>query len=244
MPTRNVVKIVAAGRANFPAKTGRWNPSNGKEHRTSHQAHSTATVQKFLSQRRKSRYCFASLTCKSTVSSMFPNELIHFFCQAFVSGLTTQKKEELLIILLSNGKGSLDYAKNMTFEDDGGDPSDPPGEDVPDWCVCSHCVPVENPQEQKCCGLKKCITSFQLFPNLCLDRNVLEVAIKARCDMRADEIDFSTSSYRKAAYRQYILWRYGRLGKGNRRVCPSCVVRMIRITYPAPDGIYMGFKPH
>ena len=175
---------------------------------------------------------------------MFPNELIHFFCQAFVSGLTTQKKEELLIILLSNGKGSLDYAKNMTFEDDGGDPSDPPGEDVPDWCVCSHCVPVENPQEQKCCGLKKCITSFQLFPNLCLDRNVLEVAIKARCDMRADEIDFSTSSYRKAAYRQYILWRYGRLGKGNRRVCPSCVVRMIRITYPAPDGIYMGFKPH
>ena len=54
--------------------------------------------------------------------------------------------------------------------------------------------------------------------------------------MRADDLDFSTNSYRKAAYRQYILWRYGRLGKGNRRVCPSCVVRMIRVAYPSANG--------
>ena len=141
---------------------------------------------------------------------------LFFLSGFFVSGgPTTQKKEELLINLLSNRKGSVEYVKNMTSKDDGGDPNDPPWEDVPDWSMCSHCMPVENPQEQKCCGLKKCITSFQLVPNLCLDRNVLEVAIKAQCDMHTDEIDFSTSSYHKAAYRQYLLWRCGRLSKGN-----------------------------
>ena len=139
--------------------------------------------------------------------------------------------EKLLIELLSNGRGSLDYARNITKNFDDPDPDDPsPGEDLPEWCVCRNCVPMENPQEMKCC-----ITSYQLFQNLCVERNVLEFAIKARCDMRADDLDFTTKSHPKAAYRQYILWRYGRLGKGNRRVCPSCVVRMIRVAYPSPD---------
>jgi P2X purinoceptor 7 len=38
------------------------------------------------------------------------------------------------------------------------------------------------------------------------------------------------------------LWRYKKLGRGNRRVCPSCVVLAIRQLYSAQDGIYMGFK--
>ena len=89
--------------------------------------------------------------------------------------------------------------------------------------------------------LRSCVTSYKLFQNLCLDRNVLETAIKARSDIRAEELDFGMNSFRKASYRQYILWRYGRLGKGNRKVVPSCVVQMVRTAYPAPDGNYMGF---
>ena len=101
---------------------------------------------------------------------------------------------------------------------------------------------MENPQEQKCCTLRKCITSYELFQNLCLDRNVLEVSIKARCDMRADGFDFSPASYRKAAYRQHILWQCERLGRGSRRVCPSCVVRIV--VYPSADGNNKGrFRP-
>ena len=46
---------------------------------------------------------------------------------------------------------------------------------------------------------------------ICLDTNVLKVAIKARCDMGADDINFSSNSFRKAAYRQYIIWRYSLL---------------------------------
>ena len=87
-----------------------------------------------------------------------------------------------------------------------------------------------------------CVTSYVMFNNACLDREVLQLAIRARCDIRVDEPDCSTQSYQKAAYRQYTLWKYGKLGRGNRKILPSCVVIMIRQAYPAPDGNYMGFR--
>ena len=141
--------------------------------------------------------------------------------------------------LLSNGKGSLQYAKNLV-EFGGSVPSYPPTK--PSWCTCSVCHPMPSEEENKCCGKVRCVTSYVTFQNTCTDRDVLVLAIWARCDIRAEEPDYSTNSFRKAAYRQYILWRYKKLGRGNRRVCPSCVVLTIRQLYPAEDGIYMGFK--
>ena len=38
----------------------------------------------------------------------------------------------------------------------------------------------------------------------------------------------SAKSFRKAAYRQFILARHGHLGKGNGRVYPFCVVLRVR----------------
>ena len=48
--------------------------------------------------------------------------------------------------------------------------------------------------------------------------------------------------YRLAAYRQFIHWTYGRLGRGIRRVIPSCVVAAVRREFPEADGVYTGFK--
>ena len=81
-----------------------------------------------------------------------------------------------------------------------------------------------------------------MFKSVVLDREVLNIAIRAQCDIRAEVADFEMNTYRKAAYRQYILWKYGKLGKGNRRARPSCVIRLVSQTYPAPDGEYMGFR--
>ena len=81
----------------------------------------------------------------------------------------------------------------------------------------------------------------QDFPR-CVDPDVLQVAIRNRGDIRNDRDDNSTRAFRKAAYRQFLLDRYGYLGKGNRKVCPSCVVTIISRHYPSQTGVYMGFR--
>ena len=80
------------------------------------------------------------------------------------------------------------------------------------------------------------------FQSLVLDRDALSVAIVGRMDVLADRSDFSNQGYRFAAYRQYILWQNGYLGRGNRRVVPSCATCSIRQKYPSPGGVYTGFR--
>ena len=99
---------------------------------------------------------------------------------------------------------------------------------VPDWCKCGQCRPMPQEVENKCCQPKKCITNTSRFSKLCLEPDVLELCIRNTSDIRNDREDNSTRAFRKAAYRQFILARHGYLGKGNRRVCPSCVVIKIR----------------
>ena len=103
---------------------------------------------------------------------------------------------------------------------------------------------MQTPRENKCCGHRTCTTTFEDFHLICLEHSVLTVAIHNRADIMADPINYSPASYRKAAYRQYILKEYGHLGRGNRRIIPSCVVWCVRDKYPAPDGQYLGFREY
>ena len=50
------------------------------------------------------------------------------------------------------------------------------------------------------------------------------------------------SNYCYGAYRQYIWWVYGRLGRKRRKVIPACVVLAIQKQFPEADGNYTGFK--
>jgi hypothetical protein len=52
------------------------------------------------------------------------------------------------------------------------------GESVPPWCECSHCRPMSQEIENKCCKLKKCITLSSRFSKICLDPDVLELSHK------------------------------------------------------------------
>lgn len=138
------------------------------------------------------------------------------------------------------GRGSLDFAKNLLSA--AGNPPSLPGNAVPQWCKCRRCRPMETDMENVCCKRVNCITQLNTFSNICLDRDVLEVCIKARCDFRSDEFDFTMESFRKAGYRQYIMWRFGKPGRWNRRAVPSCVVLAIRHAFPSADRRYMGFR--
>ena len=121
--------------------------------------------------------------------------------------------------------------------------SQPPhSEPTPNWCKCRHCQPMSQEIENKCCGLRKCITTSRRFQKLCLDPEVLDLCIRNRGDIRNDREDTSTSSFHKAAYQQLILEKNGYLGKGNCKVAQACAVIRVRRQYPSATGTYMGFR--
>ena len=149
-----------------------------------------------------------------------------------------------MVELAASGEGSVQFVRDLvSILNNDGIQTSSTATDLA-WCQCGVCQNMPTEDERKCCERKKCLTSYQKFKKICLDKDILEVCIKSTADFYAEEFDFSANSYRKAAYRQYILWKFGKLGYHNRRVIPECVVRMIRAAYPSPDGIYMGFKWH
>ena len=60
--------------------------------------------------------------------------------------------------------------------------------------------------------------------------------------LQTDSFNFNHDrAYRLNAYRNFTCWVHGKLGKGNRKIIPSCVVTCIRKEFPDPNGNYTGF---
>ena len=97
----------------------------------------------------------------------------------------------------------MQYAKNIRGEiNDSAEPDPVPDRDAsaPEWCDCSVCRPMPLHVENVCCRKRTCVTSFAMYLNVCLDQEVLMLAIRARFNIVAEEPDYSTNSYRKAVY--------------------------------------------
>ena len=120
-----------------------------------------------------------------------------------------------------------------------------------DWCKCG-CCKKEN-REIDCFSCQEvyaisedkfenhnCITLATEFKALRLAKFVLKNVFvglhKARGDPLEKESELTNRPLRFAAYKQFIWWIFQRLGKGNRRVIPSCVVWNIRKLYPEANG--------
>ena len=113
-----------------------------------------------------------------------------------------------------------------------------------EWCVCGQCRPIPQAIENKCFQQRNCITTSARFGKLCLDPDVLQPCIRNMGDIRNDRQHNSARAFRKASYRLFILPRHRHLGRGNRRVCPSCVVLKIRARFPSVTGVCMGCREH
>ena len=99
------------------------------------------------------------------------------FFQEFLATLDPVTKDKILVNLLSMGRGSLDFAKKIASAEP--EELEPPAEDTPEWCKCRVCRRMPDDQEIVCCKRVTCITSYTAFTNICLDRDILEVCIKA-----------------------------------------------------------------
>ncbi|XP_042143823.1 P2X purinoceptor 7-like isoform X1 [Ixodes scapularis] len=121
-----------------------------------------------------------------------------------------------------------------------------------DWCLCGSCAPMETVVECVCCreypavarkqqGRQGCVTGHPDFEALCLNPEVLRLAYLNMRHYGQQGMGASASEhYRFAAYRQCALWLWSRLGKKNRRLLPSCLVKTIRGRYPA--DVYAGYR--
>ena len=94
--------------------------------------------------------------------------------------------------MINNGRGSRDFAGSPLADDNNGDPKpDPMNNAVPRWCICGKYIQMPTSEKNKCCQRRVCITSYELFNNLCIDRHVLGLAIRSRRDARVEPLDFS-----------------------------------------------------
>ena len=122
-----------------------------------------------------------------------------------------------------------------------------PSSTSPNWCTCGNCREMPTENERKCCEKlpQNCWSTLHMMDTVVLDRQVLEVARRNRNDWLGEDdriIDINRS-LRHTAYRQWVTWKYGKLGQSDRRVIPSCIVWRIHQTYPDPLGQYTGFRP-
>lgn len=114
---------------------------------------------------------------------------------------------------------------------------------LPSFCVCGFCREMPTDKERRCCKERRhCRSQTGSFRNICLDSDNISTVIRSIADTYVFIPVYDNREMRHAAYRQYVMWQHGHLGKGHRVVIPSCCVWEIRKHYPSPNGQYTGFK--
>jgi len=101
---------------------------------------------------------------------LYRNVYFLLIFKGFVDPLDEEQRRRLLVPVLNNGRGSLDYARRLleNDEDPGDDPQPYPTNNGPRWCICHNCINMPTLDENKCCQRRECITSYELFHNLCI----------------------------------------------------------------------------
>jgi len=87
-----------------------------------------------------------------------------------------------------------------------------------------------------------CITNLPGFQAICLNPFVLQVAWLSYKQHYTNAYEGPDhKKYRHIAYRQYIRWVHGFVGKNIRSVIPSCAVCCIQAHFP-PPGLEEDFE--
>ena len=121
-------------------------------------------------------------------------------------------------------------------------PSEPPQPtEKPEWCKCGKCRNEAANEDRICCNNHPKNHENPIFTRICLDETTVELALINNCDWLNLPKIYTAAKFRNTAYRQYILWFYGKLGFKNRKRIPLCMKWAIRDRYPESTGNYIGF---
>lgn len=127
-------------------------------------------------------------------------------------------------------------------------------------CRCSNCIQMPTNIENRCCNQEQldrttlsgytegsCILNCEEIVHVLSLLNVQISWLRHRrfFGHTGDALLFTNitdnKTYRYHAYRCYIDYIHGLLGKYNRKVIPSCIVNHIRTRWPDPFNSYKGF---
>eukprot|EP00794_Sanderia_malayensis_P012428 gene12428-13713_t len=158
------------------------------------------------------------------------------------------ERKEIIELLAGMAKFSpalWDQVKKPSHSQEGnndiGDVNNTPVE-TPSWCKCGQCIEMPTQAERACCQNDAKKHEHPLFENHCLTEHNLELAMQSNADHLNYPFDPSNNAcWRYTAYRQYTIWVWGKLGRSNRKVIPSCIVHKIRKRFPDHNAVYTGF---
>ncbi|XP_045925772.1 P2X purinoceptor 7 isoform X1 [Micropterus dolomieu] len=131
-------------------------------------------------------------------------------------------------------------------------------QDVSEWCACENCSTMPTEVENVCCQeIRKVVRRMQQVPDpptcmvhhpglepKCLNYYTLQnIHNIYQADYGPLRRRTEEERYKHLAYRSFVSWCWGYLGRSVRVVIPSCVVLRIRQQFPDPEGQYVGFRP-
>ncbi|XP_058509716.1 P2X purinoceptor 7-like isoform X1 [Solea solea] len=131
-------------------------------------------------------------------------------------------------------------------------------QDASEWCTCGNCMTMPTEGENVCCRetlkvirrmneLPDTPTCMIYHPGLepnCLNPYTLQNMNNIyRADYGPLRGRTIHDRYRHLAYRSFVSWCWGYLGRRVRVVISSCVVCRIRQEFPDLAGQYVGFRP-
>ncbi|XP_071944377.1 P2X purinoceptor 7-like [Antedon mediterranea] len=127
-----------------------------------------------------------------------------------------------------------------------------------EWCECGNCVEEETWENRYCCQQVEkinnknkegpqhtgCVTTHPWFEPAILNPATLQIAYWQYVSQYQEHVVEGAIErrYRYTAYRQFVRWCWGFLGKDRRIPMPSCVMKKIRDVFPDEANNYTGFK--
>ena len=120
---------------------------------------------------------------------------------------------------MSRGLQLKDLIASVMNNPDG--PPHPHGElrTVPPFCVCGYCQEMPTDKERTCCKERRLYRSKSgIFQNICLDADNISTAVWSNAETYVFTPTYDNRAMRHSAYRQYVMWQHGHLGRGIERL--------------------------